>query len=245
MRLIVDGDIIAYAAAFVAPQDEDKAISRVNSMLDNVTHGCFLEHKDLDIYVKGKDNFRDEYDFYKAGRAPSEEKLEERAKRPDTLAVTHAYLAEMGYCADGGEADDYCLARAQELKDAGEDYIICSIDKDLKQMSGKHQNTHSGEITVISDEQAEFWLLQQCLTGDAADDIPGIRGIGPAKSKKYLEMFKPNERRAAILDKYREVWDEDEAVKRLTECWNCVYIRKDLNDLKILPLPDEFFNKGK
>lgn len=234
MKVIIDGDILAFAAACTEPTNERLAIARVKSLVKDTYEGCFANEEDAIIFVKGNSNFRDQYAFYKANR---------KGERPRTLEAVRAVLANMGTESHGGEADDYCVIKAQELKDAGEDYVIASIDKDLKQMEGKHYNYRSGEIVVVTEAQGLYWLYQQCITGDSTDGIPGIRGIGPKKSKAYLDEFTPKEHPSAVYDLYMERFPvEKEAQQALEACWNCVYMRRRLEDIKILPLPQEFYS---
>jgi 5'-3' exonuclease len=63
---------------------------------------------------------------------------------------------------------------------------ICSIDKDLLQIEGKHFNWVRDEKTLVKPRAALCRLWEQVLTGDGTDNIPGIRGIGPKTAKKLI-----------------------------------------------------------
>jgi hypothetical protein len=233
MKILIDGDILAFAAASVHPDDKRMAVAKVRSLVKSSTDACFAAEDEGEIYVKGDYNFRDEYSFYKANRSGS--------VRPATLEPVRAVLASMGTQSHGGEADDFIVIRAQELFDKGEDYVISSLDKDLKQMHGKFHNYRTGDFIDVTEEQGLFWLHQQCITGDSTDGIPGIRGIGPKKSEKFLQLHKVEDRPPAILELYYEHFgSRDQAFEALEACWNCVYMRKRMEDVKILPLPKEF-----
>lgn len=78
------------------------------------------------------------------------------------------------------EADD-ALAMNQTP-----DTVICSIDKDLLQIEGKHYNWVKGVKLLIKPRAALCRLWEQVLTGDGTDNIPGIRGIGPVKATKMI-----------------------------------------------------------
>lgn len=90
----------------------------------------------------------------------------------------------------GNEADDE-LAFAQT-----KDTCICSIDKDLDQIVGKH--FHPGikrsnvfirepKLYTITEEQALYFFYYQLLVGDNTDNIKGAIGIGPKKAHNILE----------------------------------------------------------
>ena len=82
------------------------------------------------------------------------------------------------------------------------DYFVVGIDKDLLQIPGNHYNFVKRELRFVDDDEAHLLLMRQCLTGDSADNIPGIRGIGPKKADKLLSGV-PKERR---WNRVRAAW---------------------------------------
>lgn len=106
------------------------------------------------------------------------------------------------------EADDLISIRAKELGFGN--YIIFSIDKDLKQIGGyfwsyykvkskdmygktivnefgiEEREYRQKTVEFISKEKAEYLFWQQMLMGDPSDNIKGIKGLGPKKSEKIL-----------------------------------------------------------
>jgi 5'-3' exonuclease len=84
----------------------------------------------------------------------------------------------------GQEADDSIAIEATKLGDNG---VIVSLDKDLDQVQGWHYNFVKKEAYYISEAEGLLRLYMQILTGDSADNIIGLRGIGNVKSKKMLE----------------------------------------------------------
>jgi DNA polymerase-1 len=64
-------------------------------------------------------------------------------------------------------------------------YIICSIDKDMKQIPGEHYNWRTGKRFTVTEEEADRWFYTQVLTGDTTDGYSGCPGIGPKKAN-YL-----------------------------------------------------------
>lgn len=103
------------------------------------------------------------------------------------------------YTQNGYEADDaiasthYHLNTVPILTPAARvpipkvEAIICSIDKDMKQIPGWNYNPKTKELTFIGGDEAERNMLTQLLTGDSTDNIKGLPGIGPSKAKRILE----------------------------------------------------------
>jgi hypothetical protein len=237
MRIIIDGDIVAFMAACVIPDDTKKAIKRADDIMTDIVESFFCDFSNVITYVKGDGNFRMDHKSYKSNRKGSSN------SRPATLEAVRDHLgATYGALAHNAEADDYCVAEAQRCKDLGLDYVICTIDKDLRQMEGKHFNIKKGILDCVTPEQGYDFLLQQCLTGDAADGIDGIRGIGPKSAQKIL-IANPDEPEMAILEVYKAVYGE-EGHRELEKCWNLVYMRRWIDELRLLPLPD-VFTKGR
>jgi len=118
--------------------------------------------------------------------------------------VLNAYLEAAGIGAlrlDACEADDVIATLARRAADAGSDVMIATGDKDLFQLVDDHVRIVSlaGEPTAMDAEavacktgvrpgQIPDWLA---LTGDAADNIKGVPGVGPKTAAKLLNAF-PN-----------------------------------------------------
>jgi len=98
------------------------------------------------------------------------------------------------------EADD-ALALCQD----GMRTVIASIDKDLLQVPGLHYNWVKDERVLITPEVAQKKLYMQVLTGDATDNIPGIRGIGPAKARALIDKCTTEEEMLTVC--YNE-WEK-------------------------------------
>jgi DNA polymerase-1 len=85
---------------------------------------------------------------------------------------------------EGQEADDSIAIEATTLGDNG---VIVSLDKDLDQVAGWHYNFIKKEAYYVTEAEGLLRLYMQILTGDTADNIIGLRGIGNVKAKKMLE----------------------------------------------------------
>ena len=144
------------------------------------------EASEATIWLSSPTNFRKEVDpDYKAHRG--EKPILHKRVRHVMLEQFGAVVAEEDF-----EADDEIAQQAIDMirKGQGEDYIICSIDKDLDTIPGWHYNwpifNREGRIYHVDVAQAmhTFWI--SVLTGDAADNIPGLDKVGPKRAEKYL-----------------------------------------------------------
>ena len=198
--MLVDADSIFFkiayrpASKFKLRQEFDKFCKEMELEVRNKLHNDFAEGEFIVKYaVKGNGNFRkDIYPEYKANRKPQEDEIRER------LNYLYQYSLEKwdAVPADGMEADDLVAIWAYEAREMEMQYVICGIDKDLKQIPGNHFNYGKRTWDFIDDDQGHLLLMQQCLTGDNTDNIPGLKGIGPKKAEKML-AGRPIERRWA------------------------------------------------
>jgi DNA polymerase-1 len=88
------------------------------------------------------------------------------------------------------EGDDCCGIVATNPYDDfdGATKIIVSADKDLKQVPGHLFNPDApDDVVAISEEEADYFHLQQTLTGDRTDNYPGCPGFGEKKVEKLFE----------------------------------------------------------
>lgn len=105
---------------------------------------------------------------------------------------------------DQYEADDLIADRAKELNEQGKEYIIISIDKDLKQIPGWHFDYYPKKIkhpdgTITTQMKGlsfttpyESWkmLAYQVIAGDHGDGVKGIPGIGHVRTNQILHGCK-------------------------------------------------------
>jgi len=136
-------------------------------------------------------------DYYKSNRKPNKWVSALRTKLiQEGTALFH----------DEYEADDLIADRAKELRDQNIPYIVVSIDKDLKQISGYHfdfypiysKHPETDEkifvrlkgLSFTSDYEAMYMLATQLLTGDSGDRIKGLAKVGPKTAEKILKDCK-------------------------------------------------------
>ncbi|OIP98848.1 MAG: DNA polymerase I [Zetaproteobacteria bacterium CG2_30_46_52] len=135
------------------------------------------------------------YAEYKAHRPPM----------PEDLAAQWQYVFDVtdGFnlprvCVENYEADDVIATLARQAEAKGWDVTIVSTDKDLMQLVGD-------KIWMLdtmrrkeygADEVMEKWgvgpdRIQDllALSGDSADNIPGVPGIGPKTAVELLNAY--------------------------------------------------------
>lgn len=116
---------------------------------------------------------------------------------------------------DGMEADDAIAIKAAEL---GGDAIICSIDKDFNQVPGWKYNFVKREKYYVTPAEGLVNFYTQILTGDRADNIIGLRGIGPVKAGKLLEgCSTPQEFFNKVTEAYNG--DTDKVIENARLLW--------------------------
>jgi 5'-3' exonuclease len=116
----------------------------------------------------------------------------------------------MAVPAHGKEADDLLRIWQTEAEANGEDYVICSIDKDLKCMPGRHLNIKKNVFSVVTPEEATRFYYEQILQGDPTDNIKGVPNIGPKKAKSFLERCNSeSEFQSTVVSVYHAAFEDD------------------------------------
>lgn len=93
-----------------------------------------------------------------------------------------------------------------------EKYVIASLDKDLKQIPGKHFNWLTGELTNVSIDEADRFFYRQVLTGDPADGYKGCPGIGPKTAERILDEAGSNPWPAIVAEYEKKGLTEQDAL---------------------------------
>lgn len=189
-RALIDADSIIYIIAW----------NHKDSSEDAVKESCDIFLRDIlllsgcDEYIgsfSSKENFR--YELYKLTPYKGE-----RPEKPEWViqwekVIKDHFINKHGFVQpDNVEADDVVAAMALICLNNGVDYVICSPDKDLRQIPGIFYNfAKQGEgqpvTTKVSGTEARrnFWM--QVLTGDTTDNIKGVPGTGEVKAAKLLD----------------------------------------------------------
>jgi 5'-3' exonuclease len=222
-KVVIDGDIIAYRAAFstqgMFPED---ARSKVDDLMEYVLEETliFYDPSDYEVYLTGSGNFR--YDIaksfpYKENRSAVE--------KPVHLPVVREHLIDKwgAIVSEGEEADDLIGIAATKY---GPDTIVASIDKDMLQLPCKHFNFVTGKWTTVSEFEGLKAFYKQILTGDRIDNIVGLFRVGPVKAEKMLEGCDSEE---SMWETVLKAYDGD--VDRVVENARLLWLRRKENEL--------------
>lgn len=215
---LIDGDIVNYRVGFTT-EDVDFPIAkfRVDEMLDNIL--LTTNAKEFRIYLTAESDktaFRKSvYPEYKANR---------KAEKPRWYREIREYLNEEwgAETVQYIEADD-ALGMAQTPQS-----IICSIDKDLLQIQGRHYNFVKQEFSSVNELDGWRHFYSQLITGDTSDNLKGLPGRGPAFAKKKLGNLSLEQ---DLFDAVRELYHADGFTDEyLIQMGRCLWIWKQEND---------------
>ena len=199
--IVIDGDILAYKCAVSAEYDckweddlwtlhadENQGKYLVLSEIEDLKEK-FKANKVI-VALTDKNNFRkDVLPTYKDNR--------KQKRKPLILKALREYLVKEwnAIILPNLEADDVMGIIATKPR-KNEKMILCSIDKDLRQIPG---TLYDGETMVKrSNKECNWWHLVQTLTGDAVDGFSGCPTVGIVTAQKIL-----NNKRMTT----RKMWD--------------------------------------
>jgi hypothetical protein len=220
MIALIDADVVAYRMAFGTEDEPEKvAIQKTSEFLEDLIF-TYTEVEDCEGYLTGKSNFR----FDIAKTAPY--KGTRIAEKPKHLGIIRQYMIDAWAFSvqEGQEADDAIGIRAYALGE--EDYIICSIDKDLDNLRGHHYNFVKNIRYYVTEDEAIKNFYMQVLTGDRVDNVPGLKGVGPKKAEKILSEAKTE---TELFNAVLAAYDDD--IHRMTEMAQLLWIRRKEGEL--------------
>jgi len=196
MKALIDGDIVVYRAAASAEEDDQWiAQARADQMMQDIL--ADTGSTSYSVYLTGSGNFRREIaPSYKANRPDSRPKHWEAVR--EFLVTQHKAVVCNGF-----EADDQLGIDQDKTHGAT---VICSIDKDLLQIPGKHYNFVKKIFQDVTYDEGIKALYIQSLVGDRSDNIFGVQGIGPVKAEKALAELLPEE----YYEACRNLYNDDE-----------------------------------
>lgn len=196
-----------------------QVINTVKLAIQNIVKGSkCLSFK---VIVSGDTNFRDNIATiqpYKGNREGSE--------KPVHFKLIRDWLIDKSYTilSDNEEADDV-LSRVLL-----EGHVCATIDKDLNNTPGLHYNFNKNELYNVTEEQATINFYKQILTGDTADNIPGIKGIGPVKADNIITSCEDvEEMEYKILSIYEKVYSNP--VEAMIEVGQLLWMRREINEM--------------
>ena len=147
------------------------------------------------VFDAKESNFRHQmFPDYKANRSPAHDDL--------IIQIEPLYkiIRAMGFhflCVEGVEADDVIATLSRFAAQSDIETIIASGDKDLFQLVGGNikQLDMKGKLYSEADVKEKMGVNPNqildllALTGDSADNIPGVPSVGPKTASKWLEQY--------------------------------------------------------
>ena len=201
---LIDGDIVAFRAASSAEKNNSRiAVYRCGDMMERILRDTRSSH--FNVYLSGdQPNFRHAiYPLYKANRL--------RRTRPQFLedCREHLCLQWRAEIAEGVEADDLLGIGSNQTSPDLKPFIA-TIDKDLQQVPGTHYNFVRNEWREISPVEAQYNFWYHVMVGDSTDNVPGARGVGEVKARRFLEGCETD---LEMFEQARRVFGDDDFLK--------------------------------
>lgn len=208
--LLLDGYNLVFRAFYAMPD----TLTRADGLPTGAIHGWWnIVNSLLDAEKPEEATL-----FFDLGGARRQKEIRadykaNRAAMPDALRAQMPYIKSLaramglgGIEKEGVEADDLIATSAKTLSQAGREVLIASADKDLGQclaLSNVFQllppataNAEAGWRRLDAAGVEEKFGVPPvkiadllALTGDSADNIPGLEGVGPKTAAKWLVQF--------------------------------------------------------
>lgn len=232
-RLILDFDHFTYrAAASCEPtkkkpflEGKDIAIFRLDDMVSKT-----LRHYGdgtYEAYIAGEGNWRkDIYPEYKANRAC--------LKRPEWLEHVreHAVLKWKAQIVNDREVDDMCGICVTQEQNQGNQPVLVSLDKDLRQVAGRHYNFVKEVEETISPLEALRIFYKQVITGDLSDHVPAFDGKFRSTVPKFVEeLLRPIDEMTTAEEMWAHVvgvYDGEDTIAKRNA--SVLYVQRDWDD---------------
>ncbi len=186
------------------------AVYGFTNMLIKLLAGLDVSHVAV-VFDAGSKTFRNDiYEDYKANRPPCPEDLKPQFPivREAAESLNLAILEKAGV-----EADDIIATLAKQYDKKDYQVVIVSSDKDLMQLINenvsmydamKNRNIGAEQVFEKFSVKPDQVLDVLSLMGDSADNVPGVRGIGPKTAAELINEFGDLEGIFANLDKIKQ-----------------------------------------
>ena len=212
----------------------------IETQLEKITKKFGVDEVDVTVLIDGDGNFRTRIATmkpYKGNRAANSKPLAYNNIRQYLLDV---WDAEVVF---DHETDDEMTIRSTAWAEEGYIPVIVGVDKDYMQQPGWILNPSKG-FKKIGEQEGQWRLYVQCLTGDSADNIPGAYKVGPAKAKSLIERnWSEQEMWNAVVQGFRDSMEKhpDAYPEGMTpneaalENMRLVYLRREYDEMWMPP----------
>ena len=265
--VLIDGHHLMYRAYWAIPRtlktssgEQTNTVFGMVSMLLNILR---IEEPDalLFCFDAGEETFRHQEDeTYKDGRAETPDDFYDQIPRViemiETFQIPH--VSDPTY-----EADDFLASYARAGEEAGMQVTIITGDRDALQIAspktriaiphkGYQQTEYLDPEGVLSkygvrpDQVAAY----KGLCGDASDNLPGVKGIGPKTAATLLQEYDTlggiyehlQDLRPNLREKLERDWDQALFCEQMATLMFAIDPPVSLDDLsmKEKPVADVF-----
>ncbi len=197
--VLIDGHALAFRSYFALPPLSNSRGEATHAIVGFLRLTLRLarqrSNQIIVVFDPPVKTFRHEqFDGYKSGRAEMPSDLPAQINRVRELvdAIGFPRLEEPGY-----EADDVIASLTRKAEGTGMQVRIVTSDRDAYQLLDDHVRVISNDFRLIGPAEVlekygvtvRQWVDYRALTGDASDNIPGARGIGPKTAAKLLQEY--------------------------------------------------------
>lgn len=261
MRCLIDADILAYECSYAGQFKDEQTGEMVMKEFDHIEDHLEMKIREITeetfsnepplLFLSGDDELgrilKREFkpNFRVAAATTLPYKGNRKVEKPLHYMNIRPFMLSRYDCvvSDGMEADD-ALALAQN-----DSTVICSVDKDLRQIPGMHYSwsvgkrpsippykvDHLGELR-LEGKPKKLWMTgikcfyAQLIMGDPVDNIQGIPGAGPVTAYEALESAQSeSEMYRVVRQLYMAQWPED-GIQRLREHAALLWMVRELNE---------------
>lgn len=201
---LVDGNSLCYRAFYAI-----KELSTSKGMPTNAIYGMvsmlrklIKDHAPRKMVVvfdmKGPTARHEKFSGYKINRKPMPDELIEQMPRIKEVikALSIATCELQGY-----EADDIIATMAEKAKKKGYNVTIVSSDKDALQLVDSRVKvlslrTDADKVYDADEVRKKYGVGPEdmtelmAFTGDASDNVPGVKGVGEVTAGKLIGQFR-------------------------------------------------------
>lgn len=244
--IIIDGHALAYRAhyALISQHLQDKDGNPTETLFGffRMLAKLLSEHKPhslLIVFDPATKNFRHRlYKDYKANRKKTPDELKIQIEQIQKL------LQELGFAVlvpQDAEADDLIASIVSQKQGSYTNFLLVSGDKDLfallspqvQLLRGQkgfsdfaliNQDYLEKKFSIRPDMVADF----MAITGDSADNVPGVKGIGEKGASKLLQEYGSLENIYQHITDIRPVGVQ----KKLQEAKDDAFLSQELVTLK-------------
>jgi 5'-3' exonuclease len=186
--ILIDADSLAYIGG--SCEEVDQAYDKVDQSISKIIATSGASHYMVFAEKPNNNLFRKKIvSSYKIGRVNKELPRFYKEIKEYLIGTWNAYGIQ------AYESDDVIIStwKKLSLEYPFTEILIAGVDKDLKSYPITLFDTYYtrfGEVTTISEDQANYNLWTQVIMGDSTDSIIGIKGKGPKYAERVLKGSK-------------------------------------------------------